>query len=294
MTLEQLRIFLAVAEAEHVTRAAGALGLTQSAVSAAVAALEARHDVKLFHRVGRGIELTEAGRAFVPQARAVLARVDTATEVLAELGGRVVGQLRLAASQTVASYWLPQRLVRLHEIYPELDIRLIVTNTAHAAEMLVEGTVDLAVVEGNVDAPALEAQVVDRDRLMLVVGPGHPWATRGDIVIDELGRTGWILREEGSGTRAAFEHWLGACGLPLAGLNVVLELPSNEAVLAAVEACAAATVLSERAARLAVRSGLVVPLRMDLPERLFSVISHRERYRTRAASALIELLHSGG
>ena len=74
MTLEQLRIFVGVAEREHVTKAAEVLNVTQSAASGAVAALEARYGVPLFHRVGRGIQLTEAGRGFLEEARAVLGR----------------------------------------------------------------------------------------------------------------------------------------------------------------------------------------------------------------------------
>ena len=73
MTLEQLRIFIAVAERQHVTEAARALNLTQSATSAAIAALEERHNVRLFDRVGRGIMLTDLGRSFLPEARAVVA-----------------------------------------------------------------------------------------------------------------------------------------------------------------------------------------------------------------------------
>ena len=76
MTLEQLRIFVAVAERCHVTRAAEALNMAQSAVSAAVSALEGRHGATLFHRVGRGIALTEAGALFLGEARAVLARAE--------------------------------------------------------------------------------------------------------------------------------------------------------------------------------------------------------------------------
>ena len=78
MTLEQLRVFVAVAERQHVTRAAEALNIAQSAVSASIAALEGRHGAKLFHRVGRRIELTEAGALFLAEARAVLARAESA------------------------------------------------------------------------------------------------------------------------------------------------------------------------------------------------------------------------
>src|SRR5690242_17384260 len=102
MTLEQLRIFVAVAERQHVTRAAEALNIAQSAASAAVVAIEAGYGVRLFDRVGRGIELTEAGRRFLVEAQAVLARAAAAELTLAELGGLVRGSLSVHASQTIA------------------------------------------------------------------------------------------------------------------------------------------------------------------------------------------------
>ncbi|RYD25157.1 MAG: LysR family transcriptional regulator, partial [Lysobacteraceae bacterium] len=110
MTLEQLRIFVGVAEREHMTRAAEALNVTQSAASAAIAALEARYGVPLFHRVGRSIELSEAGRMFLAEARAVLGRASGAELALAEYAGLERGTLRLVASQTIAGYWLPRQL----------------------------------------------------------------------------------------------------------------------------------------------------------------------------------------
>ena len=94
MTLEQLRIFVAVAERGHVTRAAEALGITQSAASAAIAALEARYGAHLFDRVGRGIELTETGRRFLPEARNVLDRAAAARSVLEDLSEVATGAYR--------------------------------------------------------------------------------------------------------------------------------------------------------------------------------------------------------
>src|ERR1700674_1853491 len=125
MTLDQLRVFVAVAERQHVTRAAEALNLAQSAVSASIAGLEARHGTKLFHRVGRGIELTEAGGVFLNEARAVLARAEAAELVLSELGDLKRGTLAVQASQTIASYWLPRHLVAFRRAYPGIDIRWV-------------------------------------------------------------------------------------------------------------------------------------------------------------------------
>ena len=103
MTLERLRIFVAVAERDHVTAAARALNLTQSAVSNAIAALEAEHEVRLFDRVGRGIVLNETGRAFLPEAKAVLARAQAAEAALADMSALRRGRLAVFASQTIAS-----------------------------------------------------------------------------------------------------------------------------------------------------------------------------------------------
>src|SRR6516165_7024866 len=152
MTLEQLRIFEAVADREHVTRAAEALNLTQSAVSAAIAALEERHAVALFSRVGRRIELTHAGRLFLDEARAVLER----------------GALTVYASQTIASYWLPPRLVSFRRAHPRVTINLVARNTTEVARAVQDGAADLGLVEGRVDADDLVQQAVARDRLALV------------------------------------------------------------------------------------------------------------------------------
>ncbi|VVT31418.1 LysR family transcriptional regulator [Rhizobium sp. EC-SD404] len=290
MTLEQLRIFLAVATHQHVTRAAETLHLTQSAVSAAIAALETRHDVRLFDRVGRRIELTETGRLLVPQAEAVLAAADTAALMLADVADTTTGRVRIHSSQTVASYWLPERLVRFHERYPGVAIELTVANTTQVALAVMEGKADLGVVESSVARPHLTTEVVATDQLVVVVAPGHPFATAGKAPIAKLKESDWILRERGSGTRAEFEDWLEDRGSALDELRVTLDLPSNEAVLAAIIAGRSATVLSERAAMAASAAGLVVMLPLEGAERQFFVIRHSDRHRTRATMELEKML----
>ena len=148
MTLEQLRIFVAVAERQHVTQAARALNLAQSATSHAIAALETRHDTKLFNRVGRGIELTEAGHVFLASAKSILARVEAAELTLNEFGSLKRGTLAVQASQTIASYWLPRHLVAFRQAYPKIEIRLAIGNTAQVAAAVESGTAELGFVEG--------------------------------------------------------------------------------------------------------------------------------------------------
>jgi DNA-binding transcriptional LysR family regulator len=286
MTLEQLRVFVAVAEREHVTQAARALNLAQSAASAAIAALEGQYQTPLFDRVGRGVTLTQAGRVFLVEARAVLARAAAAELALAGLGTLSHGVLAVQSSQTIASYWLPHHLVAFHLAHRGIEIRLSVGNTAQVAKAVRDGEAELGFVEGAVADPALIGTVVAHDRLMLLVAPDHPWADR-DVTAAELAAGDWVLREPGSGTRSEFEMALAGFGVAAGSLQVVLELPSNEAVRAAVEAGAGATALSASVAAPSLEAGLLCRAGPNLPERAFQVLRHRERHLSRAAEALL-------
>lgn len=293
MTLDQLRIFLAVAEREHVTRAAEALNLTQSAVSGAINALESRHGVKLFHRIGRRIELTEAGRVLVDQARTILADVRTAEIAMADLSDIRRGTLTVFASQTIASYWLPRRLVEFNSRYPQIDLKLEVGNTAQCTQAIITGTADLGFIEGSIDEPSVSIELVATDRLVIVVGAEHPWARKPPTLPRDLGETGWIMREPGSGTRSSFENALYDMRVGPGALRIAIELPSNEAVCAAVEASQLATVVSETVAESGINAGRLVPVPVELPFRAFSLIRHRERHRTRASEAFREMILAG-
>ena len=289
MTLAQLRIFVAVAERQHVTRAAEALNLAQSAASAAIASLESRHGTKLFDRVGRHIELTEAGRAFLNEARAVLARAAAAELMLVEFGGLLRGSLSVCASQTIAGYWLPRHLADYRRRYPGIELRLTVGNTAQVAAAIHDGTVELGFVEGAVSNPALVSEVVARDQLVLVVGADHPWAGRARVELAELAEVEWVLREPGSGTRSVFEAELAQAGMTYT-LRVALELPSNEAVRAAVEAGAGATVISASVVAPSLEAGLLHRVQLNLPDRAFVVLRHRERHCSQTAAALLDAI----
>jgi len=197
MTLEQLRVFVAVAERQHVTQAARALNLAQSAASHAITALEERHDTKLFNRVGRHIELTEAGQAFLAEARAVLARAEAAELALSEFGSLKRGTLSVEASQTIASYWLPRYLVAFRRAYPQIQIRLAIGNTAQVAASVESGAAELGFIEGAAENPHCTSTPVARDQLLVVVGPEHPWVGRTRLTPGEMREGEWVLREAG-------------------------------------------------------------------------------------------------
>jgi DNA-binding transcriptional LysR family regulator len=290
MTLEQLRIFIEVAEREHLTRASEALNLTPSAVSSAIRTLEERYGAMLFNRIGRRIELTGDGRIFLDEARATLARAQSAERMLSELGGGKRGILSIHASQTIASYWLPPYLARFHATHPMIDLRLTLGNTESVTQATQEGLADIGLVEGAVQAPALTKRKVGTDQLIVVTGPAHEWRTAAKLTWDTLFSGQWILREHGSGTRSVFEDAMRVAGYNPERLKIALELPSNEAICSAVLSGNYVTAISELVAAPHLAAGTLVKADFTLPQRQFLMLSHNDRYQSKALKSFADML----
>ncbi len=286
MTLYQLRIFIAVAERQHVTRAAATLNRTQSAVSAAISSLEKRHAVKLFDRLGRRIALTAAGKTFLQEARDLVARSRATEQVLADLAELKIGSLSLAASQTIGNYWLPPRLHRFARSYPGVSIRLTIGNTQEVAALAAAGDIDLGFIEGEVRNAAIATRAVDEDQLVIVAAPNMKIPRKPDA--SWLTAAPWVAREAGSGTREAFEAALRKLGVRVAERRIALELPSNESVRAAVEAGAGLGIMSRLVVDISIRSGTLVALPLQLAKRRFYSVKHKQRYLSLAARSLLE------
>jgi DNA-binding transcriptional LysR family regulator len=290
VTLDQLRIFIAVAERQHVTHAAEALNLAQSAASHAIASLEDRHETKLFNRIGRHIELTDAGQAFLKEARAVLATVEAAELALMEFSNLKRGVLSVQASQTIANYWLPRHLAAFRRAYPQIEIRASIGNTAQVATAVENRETELGFVEGAIHSEQLTSSTVARDQIIVVAAPDHQLLKRKPITPRDLMEVEWVLRERGSGTRSVFEAALVEFGLDVRLLRVALEFPSNEGVRAAVEASLGAAAISASVAAPSLEAGLLQQIDFRLPEREFYVLTHRDRHPSRAARAFLEML----
>lgn len=286
MTLDQLRIFVAVAESLHVTRAAQDLGITQSGASAAIASLETRYGLELFHRIGRRIELTDVGHVFLPAAREVLAQVADLQRELSELSSLRHGSLSLHASQTVANYWLPAHLAEFRKLYPGIQVRVRIGSSLQAVAAVTDGSADLGFAECSVVGPALEQTEIHGDKLVLIHPAGQHLAMRKKVRLIDLKEAPWVVRERGSSTRQAFEEAWRELDVNPERLNIALELPSNEAVLMAVESGVGSTVVSSLVAE---RSSLV-PIDIGLKPRQFSVLRHRERKVSRAQKAMLDIV----
>jgi DNA-binding transcriptional LysR family regulator len=260
-----------------------------------VASLEREFGTKLFHRVGRGIVVTEGGRLLLDEARDLVNRAEAVKLAMREFTGLARGRLAIKASQTIAGYFLPPRLVDFHQAYPGVSLVVSVGNSTDVVEAIIRGDIELGFVESPEEEfgdRRLAFEMIARDDLVMVASANHPWATRKKLTVDDLTAGKWVLREDGSGTRAVFVKALGALGIPYGDLNIAIELPSNEAVLAAVLAGAGATILSARVCADAMRAGTLKRLPVSLALRAFYGVQHADRYRSRAVSALLEILRT--
>ncbi|SRR5579883_242013 len=306
MTFEQLRIFLAVSEFLHFTRAAEALYLTQPAVSAAIHTLEAEYDVKLFHRTGRNIQLTDAGKLLLKEAKQILDQVALTERGLRELNNMQQGELKLGSSLTIGNYWLPDKISQFKRQYPGIVVNCTLGNAEEIAEGTATGLFDLGLVTGEIKASlksCLQQEVVGSDRLQIVVGKSHPWYKRSEISPKELLTTTWVMREFGSGAQQIFEQTLQSWGIEPQQLNVILVLSSSEMVKAVVErgvgAAAIPELMVQKELKLSTLHAIpVVDRDKNFTKKLEIVqpvckLKRQQRFQTRIASAFEGILTQG-
>jgi DNA-binding transcriptional LysR family regulator len=303
MTLEQLRIFLAVAEMLHFTRAAEALYITQPAVSAAIQTLETEYGTRLFHRIGRHIEITDAGKLLQAEAQKILDHVELTERGLKELNNLQRGELKLGASLTVGNYWLPEKISQFKQLYPGIFIDCKLGNAEEICEGTAVGMYDLGLVTGEIKASlqhCLEKQEVGSDRLKIVVSQSHPWFQRSEIYVDELLNTSWVMRESGSGAQQMFHQALENWGIEPSSLDVVLHLNTSEMVKAVVESGVGAAAIPESIVKKELQLGTLHAVRIINPGKKSSKtleivqpvwkLKHRQRFHTRVMAAFESLL----
>jgi DNA-binding transcriptional LysR family regulator len=243
--------------------------------------------------VGRRIELTREGAIFLGAAKAMLAQAQAAENLLADLGGMRRGTLSIFASQTIANFWLPERLVRYADQYPDIELNVSIGNTAESIAAVMSGDAEIGLVEGEVGQPKLKVELVATDHLAIVVGAHHEWASCTPALPEQITSTKWALREKGSGTRSTFERVLEEYGISGDHLSVAMELPSNEALCRVAAASGMATVVSTSVAHRDVEAGRLHVIPFDLGTRDFLLIRHRGRALSHASKAFGSIVTEG-
>lgn len=291
-TIHALALFLAVVERGSMTAAAEATGTSQPAVSAQVKALERAYGTPLLVRGGRGVRPTEAGRLVTEYGHRVLGLVDELGRAIGDLDGLLGGRLVVGASSTVGEQFLPAYLGRYHSAHPEVELSLRIGNSAEVTRRVVERELDCAVVGEEPAHPALAVKPVLEDRIVAVVAPAD--ALLRDAPADPTALSGrqFVLREDGSATRALAERCLRSAGCTP---GHVIELGSNEAVKRAVEAGLGIGLLSTHSVEAERLAGLLedLPLRGWSCGRSFWMIRRRDHLLSRAEDAFLALLVPG-
>ncbi|HEX7005365.1 MAG TPA: LysR substrate-binding domain-containing protein [Trueperaceae bacterium] len=293
---EQLVTFALVAK--HGTLSAAALERhrSQPAISGQLKRLTEAVGEPLYRRSRYGVELTEAGEMLLPYAEALRRALEGARGWSRGRRSGQLGQVRIAASMTVAVYLLPGILVEFHRRHPLLELRLLTRNSLDALALLERAEADLAVVEGPVPPipDDFASQTIFHDEIVLAVRPDHALAGKGEVAGRDLPGLAIVQREPGSGTREVVELALAEMHLPRPGVRTVLEATGIEAVKEAVLQGFGAGFISRLAVRREVEAGTLVALTLAAPgfERSMTLLHPKPEFCTQAARRLIHFLTS--
>ena len=256
VTLRQIRVFSAVARNLSFTRAARELHLTQPAVSQQVKLLEQEIGMPLFEQIGRKVQLAPAGVELLSYANQALELLREAGESLAAMRGLKRGALKLGAVST-AKYFTPALLSAFSHSYPEVTVKFTVGNRGEIVEQLAANEVDLVIM----GRPPRELDTIAvpfaKHPLVIIAPPDHPLARRRRIRLRQLAAQQFILREEGSGTRASMEHIFREQAL---AYRASMEMSSNETIKQAVMAGMGVSLISTHTIGLELATGKLAVL----------------------------------
>ena len=293
-SLRQFRVFQSVARHASYTRAAEELNLTQPAVFTQVKQLEETLGMALLERIGKQMHLTEAGRAVAETARETLEGIERLEMQLADLRGLKQGRLRIAIVSTV-QYFLPRRLGEFCTRYPGIEVALTVTNRETVLARLAANDDDLCILGQPPEGLDVIATPIAANPIVVLARADHPLAAERDIAPGRLATEAFVLRETGSGTRAAAERFFAEHGLHP---RVRMDLGSNEAIKQAVIGGLGLAILSQDTLGLEGETGLLVPLDVrGFPlMRQWHVAYPRGKHLSVAAAAFLMHLcdHAGG
>lgn len=263
LTIRQLRVFCTVSRLLSYTRAAEELGCQQPTVSALVAELERVTQLTLLEQWGRRLSLTDEGHELYAHAQQVIAAADEAWQAMAELRGTVTKEsvpLRIAADTTVGTYVMPHLLGDFHLRRPGILLKLHVANRAEVRAALLAGEADLAIAGRPPEVHGLMAEPFLPNSLVAVASPQHVLAGQKRVPLARLADEVFLLREIGSGTRAAVEELFEEAGMLL---KIGMVLGHVEAIKQAVAAGLGVSVLSAVAIKREVRCGTLVILDVE-------------------------------
>ncbi|KJZ12460.1 LysR family transcriptional regulator [Marinomonas sp. S3726] len=290
MEISELLTFIKVAETASFSDAAEQLFVTQPAVSKRIAALEASLELKLFDRIGRQIQLTEAGHQLLPKAKKIAADIRDIKRSLTTQDEVITGELKMATSHHIGLHRLPKALKQYQNDYPNVLIEIDFTQSEDAYQQVLKGDTEIAVITlSNDENPMIESIPIWSDPLMLVVGQDHELAnneskTNQEVNIEALASMPCVLPDQNTFTRQMVDKVLGSQGLKP---NVRMSTNNFDTLTMLVSigwgwSLLPSTLVNQHHKVLAANDLIL--------ERRLGVIYHKQRTLSRSAAAMMSLL----
>ncbi|MDM5358981.1 selenium metabolism-associated LysR family transcriptional regulator [Peribacillus sp. ACCC06369] len=211
--MDPLKVFVTVIEQKNFSRAGDILNLSQPGVSLHIRNLENELGTKLIYRSPKQVQITEPGKILYRHAKQMLNHYETAIREINDFNNVVSGTMKIGASFTIGEYYLPKVLAEYAAQYPLVDIQIIISNSNEVIQGIRSNKLDIGLIEGETDYKDIDVSPFMNDEMIVVVPPVHPLSQMDIIEGSLLQNQTWVLREQGSGTRAYSDKLLSSLEL---------------------------------------------------------------------------------
>lgn len=284
MDIQNIRAFLAVTETRSFSRAAEKLFITQPAISKRIATLEYSLDCQLFDRLGKNIQLTQAGQALVPGYQRILAEIDESKRIISTLRLQVSGHLKFGTSHHIGLHRLPPILKHYTRQYQQVELDIQFMDSEQAAALILKGDIELALITLPDDiAPHLTTIPVWTDSMDCVVARDHVLAQKKHVSIKQLSEYGVLLQAQSTHTRDIIDQALKLN----TSIKIIMESNYLETIKAMIQNGLGWGVLPESMIDGSLHRLKIKGVRM---ERHLGVLLHASRTLSSPANALLETL----
>ncbi len=289
MTIRHLRIFLEVCQCASMSKAAVNLHFSQSTISQAIKELESHYNTQLFHRLSKRLYITDNGKILQEHAKVVVLKFDTLEAALREKSAK--NHIHLGATITCGCCILPDFLKAYQKEFSDISLTSSIHNTDIIEKKILNGQIDIALVEGVIKDKDIITIPVKGDKLVLAFGANHEFGAKKSFTAQDLANREFVVREEGSGTRRSFDEYLQRYSVEIIPK---IEAPFPEAMRHAIINNNCLAVMSQMLLEKEIATGEIKTLSLNSNEwdREFSIAYHKDTFLTNSLKLVIDSLQS--
>ena len=286
MTIRHLKVFVEVYKHENITKAAESLFITQPTVTRAIQELEEHYGVTLFERINKRLKRTECANKLFFHANNIISSIDQMEKEMKNWDE--IGVLRIGATPTIGSVFIPTIINKFSEKYPNIIIKTTINNGTELQKSLYSNQLDLVLIEGGNIMEHLHQEVFAEDKLILVMPPNDTRKNSKDITISSLKDDKFLLREQGSTSRLYLNHIFSKHGI---SVSPVMESISTHAIIRSVHLGIGISILPEEMVLHSIESGYVSSARIkdEALNRKEFIVWHKNKFLTKSAREFIEI-----